>query len=264
MGVMRPICVVLLSVMGWMAGQGPTDTNAAEFRIETEIFLDDAKEAAVETLTIFSDGVVYDFVRTGTEEITVFDQDRDRFVMLDTKRRVKTVLTLDDLLNYVAQMKTSLSDEDRSFLLGDEIKIEVGEDGWLTLSNGSVTYHVEGVEPKAKEAVNHYRQFADWYARLNALRPGNSPPFARLQVNSELAARGLIPKTIERTITHRRGLQEKKQVVRSQHLANWRLSQTDRQSIDRAGRCLADFTDVPLREYLQLPEEDADERVTSR
>ncbi len=261
---MRSMCVVLLCGWGCLASQVPTSVSAEEFRIETEIFVDDAKEASGETLTIFSEGIVYDFVRKGNEEITVFDQARDRFVMLDTKRRVKTVLTLDDLLNYVAQLRASLNDEDRSFLLGDEMKVEVGEDGWLTLSNGSVTYRVEGEEPKAKEAVANFRQFADWYARLNSLRPGNSPPFARMQVNSELAARGLIPKTIERTITQRRGLQEKKQVIRSQHIPNWRLSQTDRSHIDRAGRCLADYTDVSLREYLQLPEEPSGEQVTRR
>lgn len=261
---MRSMCVVLLCSVGWLAGQIPAGVRAEEFRIETDIFIDDDKVAAAETLTIFSEGVVYDFVRTGAEEVTVFDQARNRFVLLDTKRRVKTVLALDDLLNYVAQMKVSLSDADRSYLLGDEMKTEVGEDGWLTLSNGSVTYRVEGEEPKSKEAVAGYRQFADWYARLNSLRAGNSPPFARLQVNAELAARGLIPKTIERTITTRRGLQEKKQVIRSQHLANWRLSQTDRSHIDRAGRYLADFADVSLREYLQLPEETADVEETSR
>lgn len=261
---MRSICVVLLCGWGWLASSIPASAKAEEFRIETEVFVDDAKTSAVDTLTIFSEGVVYDFVRSGAEEITVFDQARNRFVLLDTKRQVKTVLSLDDLLNYVAQMRASLSDEDRNFLLGDEMKANVGDDGWLTLSNGSVTYRVEGEEPKAKAAVSEYRQFADWYARLNSLRPGNTPPFARLQLNSEVASRGWIPKTIERTITQRRGLQEKKQVVRSQHIPNWRLSQTDRHQIDRAGRCLADYTDVSLRDYLKLPEESAGEQITSR
>ena len=45
-----------------------------EFRIETDVFVDEQKEPIVETLTIFSDGVVYDFLLTGVEEITLFDR----------------------------------------------------------------------------------------------------------------------------------------------------------------------------------------------
>jgi len=64
----------------------------------------------------------------------------------------------------------------------------------------------------------------------------------------------LIPKTIERTISDRKIFQDKKQIVRSQHLANWRLSNTDRKSIDRAGTYLATFPTVTFREYIQLPD----------
>ena len=149
---------------------------------------------------------------------------------------MKTELTLDGILTYVAQMKTQLSEGDREFLLGEEMKAVTDDEGWLTLSNGRVTYRVEGIDAEvARKRSLEYQQFADWYARLNAMRQGNSPPFARIQLNSELAARGLIPKTIERTIVQKRGLQDKKQTLRSQHLANWRLSQTDRKQIDRAG-----------------------------
>jgi hypothetical protein len=229
--------------------------SAEEFRIETDVFVDDGKEPAVQTLTIFTDGVVYDFLLTGVEEVTVFDGDRNRLVLLDTKRKVKTELTLDGILTYIAQMKAHLSEGDQEFLLGQEMKSVTDDEGWLSLSNGRVSYRAEGTTPKSKDAASEYQQFADWYARLNAMRQGNSPPFARIQLNSELASRGLIPKTIERTIVQKRGLQDKKQTLRSQHLANWRLSQTDRKQIDRAGTYLADFPQVSFREYVQLPEE---------
>ena len=46
----------------------------------------------------------------------------------------------------------------------------------------------------------------------------------------------------------------KRQTVRSQHLANWRLSNTDRKGIDRVGTYLSTFPTVTFREYLALPE----------
>ena len=251
---MRATRFVLRGVMLVAIGCFPFRCAGEEFRLETDVFVDGGKEPAVQTLTIFSEGVVYDFLFTGVEEITVFDRDRNRLVLLDTKRKVKTELTLDSILTYVAQMKAHLSEGNQEFLLGEEMKATKDEEGWLSLTNGQVTYRAEGVTPKSKEAAVEYQQFADWYARLNAMRRGNSPPFARIQLNSELASRGLIPKTIERTIVQKRGLQEKKQTLRSQHLANWRLSQTDRKQIDRAGTCLADFADVSFRDYVQLPE----------
>lgn len=237
---------------------------AEDFRIETDVFVDDGKEPVVQTRTIFADGIVYDFLLTGVEEITVFDLDRKRLVLLDTQRKVKTELSLEGILSYVAQMRVQLTDGNHEFLLAAEMKATDAEDGWLELTNGRVTYRAEGTAPKSKETAAAYQQFADWYARLNAMREGNPPPFARIQLNAELASRGLIPQTIERTIVQKRSLPEKKQVLRSQHLANWRLSQTDRKQIDRAGMYLADFSAVSFREYLNLPEPDAAQEAAGK
>jgi hypothetical protein len=237
---------------------------AGEFRIETDVFVDDGKEPAVATLTIFSEGVVYDFLLTGVEEITVFDQQRQRLVLLDTKRKVKTELTFDSVLEYVAQMKVQLSEANRETFLAEQLDIRSDEAEWLTLTNGDVTYRAEGTSPKFPEAATEYQLFADWYARLNAMREGNPPPFARIRLNAELASRGLVPKTIERTIVQKRGLQQKTQTLRSQHLANWRLSQTDRKQIDRAGTYLVSFADVPFPEYLQLPAAATDSATQDR
>ncbi len=231
---------------------------AQEFRIDTDVFVGDQKEPVVETLTIFTQGIVYDFLLTGVEEITLFDRDRNRLVLMDTQRKVQTELTMDSILSYVAQLKAQLNDAQREFLLSENSDAASEDEGWVTLSNERVTYRAEGIKPKENSAVLEYQQFADWYARLNAMRPGNLPPFLRIQLNSEMAKRGLIPKTVERTITTTRGLKENKQTLRSQHLANWRLSNTDRRSIDRAGTYLATYPTVTFREYFQLPDMAAD------
>jgi len=240
-------------------GAMPRDCLGQEFRVETDVFVDDQKDPIVETLTIFADGVVYDFLLTGVEEITLFDPLRNRLVLMDTERHVKTELSLDSILTFAAEMKSQLTDAQRDFLLGEKMTTSVDDDGWIKLSNDRVTYRAEGIEPKTREIAVEYQQFADWYARLNAMRRGNLPPFARIQLNADLAGKGLIPKTIERTIVHKQGLKQHRQVLRSQHLINWRLSHTDRKLIDRAGTCLATFNTVPLREYIRLPEAGAED-----
>ena len=102
------------------------------------------------------------------------------------------------------------------------------------------------------EVVAAFRYFADQFARLNALRPGNLPPGARLELNKALAERKLLPLEIARTIPPANPLVNplaKKLVVRSRHLPNWSLSGEDRKKIDRAGTYLAQFSSVSFEEY---------------
>lgn len=241
--------LTIVLILGWF---GATPGMAREFRIETDVFVGKQKEPVSETLTIFRNGVVYDFLLTGVEEITLFDRDRNRLVLIDTQRKVKTTLSMDDIVTFVAKMKAQLADKQQGFLVDGSSDVVIEDDGWLKLANERVTYRSKCVKPKEKATALAYQEFADWYARLNAMR-GNLPPFLRIRLNSEIAKRGLIPKTIERTINIQGSLTGKKQVVRSQHLANWRLSKTDQKRIDRAGTYLTTFPTVPFREYVGLP-----------
>ena len=245
-----PIFVAPLAVMLTTC----LNVSAEEFRIDTDVFVDEEVEPVIETLTIFSDGIVYDFLLNGVEEITLFDRKRQRLVLMDTQRRVKTELSTDSILGFVAQMQAHLNEAQRAFLLAEELEINSEDEEWISLGNDRVAYRAKGTKPKMHEAALEYHQFADWYARLNAMRVGNLPPFARIRLNDELAKRGLIPKTVERTVTRKKGLKEIKQTLRSQHLANWRLSSNDRKLIDKAGTYMAAFPTVSFREYLELPE----------
>ena len=244
-------CLFLTPVLmfGWCAAR---PGRAQEFRMETDVFVEDAKEPVGETLTIFSNGLVYDFLLTGIEEITLFDRKRSRLVLMDTQRKVKTVLTMEDIVTFVANMKAQLSDDQRGYLVSEANSAVIEEDGWLKVATERVVYRAECIKPRDKSTALEYQEFADWYARLNAMR-GSFPPFLRIHLNSEIAKRGLIPKTIERTVHDDNILTGRKQVVRSHHLANWRLSKTDRKRIDTAGTYLTTYPTVTLREYLRLP-----------
>jgi hypothetical protein len=220
-----------------------------DFRIETDVFVDGEKEPVNETLTIFTNGVVYDFLLTGVQEITLFDPARNRLVLMDTQRKIQTVLTMDSILEFMAQMKVHLGE--RKFLLPESTEV-TDEDGWLKLANDRIVYRAQCIEPPHQAMALEYQEFADWYARLNAVRPHNMPPFLRIRLNSEMAKQGLLPKTIERTVHHKKIFQDERLIVRSQHLANWRLSNTDRKMIDRAGQYLSSFPIVSFREYFRL------------
>jgi hypothetical protein len=70
-----------------------------------------------------------------------------------------------------------------------------------------------------------------------------------LELNQALAERDQVPEEVELTIESERHLLGNKLVIRSQHMFNWILSNTDRQRIETAGNHMADFQPVSLQEY---------------
>jgi hypothetical protein len=233
------------AALGWAA-------EVREFRVETDVFVNGQKKPVAQNLTVFTSGLVYDFPLSGPGEVAVLDPQRGRFVLLDTSRKVKATLTTQELLEFAASMKVQAADADG--LLGFAVRPQFEQTfdeqgGWLTLGSKWITYRLKGSPPKDPTLVETYRQFADWYARLNATRPGNLPPYARLELNRVTAERGLIPEQVELTVVPNNRLVGRTLVVRSTHLVNWRLSNTDRQRIEEAGDHLVNFQTVKFSEF---------------
>ncbi len=236
----------------------PTSVAAQDFRIDTELFVGDEKAPAAEMLTIFSQGMVYDFLLTGQEEITLLDTVRGRFTLLDPARKVKCGLSVQEVLEQTLSLESlAVESKDALFAFAAAPRFETAaeeatENGQpivrLSLSARPLEYAIVARPTDRPEVVAAFRYFADQFARLNALRPGNLPPGARLEVNKALAERKLLPIEITRTIPPANPL-AKKLVVRSRHLPNWSLSGEDRKKIDRAGTYLAEFASVSFEEF---------------
>jgi hypothetical protein len=246
---------------------------AQDFRVDSEIFVDEEQQPFAETLTIFSGGRVYDFLLGDAEEITIFEPARGQFTLLDPSRKLRCTLASQELLDYVQELnKAALAS--KSPLFADaanptfETKSEQVEGGGMqrtrvTLKSKLITYEAIGKEPEQVATAEAFQQFADWYARLNALRGGGLPPAPRLALNKELAERKMLPDEIVRT-TSQPGLRDKTLTVRSQHLFNWTLSVADRDRIEKAGDYLARFQAVSFKEFRTLPDKPAAEKTTRR
>ena len=244
---------MLLAVLPTLLVAG-VSTAAEELRIDTDIYVGNQGDPLAQNVTLFSGGLVYDFCLTGTEEITVFDPDRGRFVILDPQRKVKAVVTTRKLLEFTAAIQVKAREVAGVFAFAADpqfVRDDDQEDGWLTLTGGPLTYRARCVTPKSPALVARYRAFADWSARLNAIRPGSLPPFARMELNAAIADEGKLPREVELTIQPQKRLLGRKLTIRSQHLLNWRLSQTDRKRIEAAGKDLAEFETVTWERYEQ-------------
>lgn len=238
--VLSPICT------GQLPGQ--------DFRVDTDVYLGDDKETFSEHLTLFRGSVVYDFEVKGSEEITILDlQKKDgEIVLLDVKRRKRADLTTKELLDFSARIKAIGINNHAEDLVAPNFEVTFDETlSSLELVSRKITYRVIGIKPTDPSIATRYREFTDWYARLNSMRPPNPPHFGRLELNSELANRGLLPQDIERTILLGR-LFSKPQKARSHHVVGTSISGTDRRRIDEAGGYLVSFDKVSPAEYMQL------------
>lgn len=235
----------------------PTIVAAQDFRVDSELFLDQDKKPALEMLTVFSSGKVYDFRLTDPPETTVFDPVRGQFTLLDETRRVKASVTTQELLDFSLALESHAAQQrDKLFAFCAAPKFEASEsevaDGSLPtielrLAAKPLTYVARGQKVDKPEAVKAYRQFTDWCARINATRPGNLPPGARLALNQALAERELLP--LEITRTSYSGALGRKLELKSQHRVNWTLSGEDQKKIERASDMMATFTEVSYNDY---------------
>ena len=233
---------------------------ALDFRVETDVFLGtDNKDPIAENLTLFSDGQVYDFLLSGSPEITIYDPSRGQFKLLDTERKLRSSVSTQHLLEMLEGMESHIVKGNDTFLRAMvnpkfETKVEEFDDNGetrvrITMSSKEITYKVVGERPQHAEAVHAYRQFADYFSRFNAVRLGGLPPGARLALDQALAERSLIPIEIERTDS----APGRKLEVKSRHLINWILSKQDRQRITEAGNYLAEFKELDFDEHRLMP-----------
>lgn len=241
---------VMLSL--WVSLLVANHVQADDFLVETDIFVGMANEPAVQTRTLFASGVVYDFMLTGSQEIVIFDPKRGKFVLLDRGHRVQTALANEEILKFTAGIQAASQEK------GDEVFFQRNwsltfdeKTGWLELSGEHLQYRAKGIPPEDAGAARQYREFADWYARLNAMRQGNIPPFARIELNRALLNRGLLPTEIERTISVA-SVPKRKYVVHSRHLAQWGLSNTDHKRIQDASELRATLEEIPFLEYRKV------------
>jgi hypothetical protein len=242
----------------------PGLASAQDFRIDTEVFVGplDKKDIqpAWETLTIFANDMVYDFLLAQKREIALLDPLRGRFTLLDESRKVKASLSTEEVLAYVLSFDSHAAEsQDPLFAFAanpqfESSSEEVHENGQslvrITLTGQPLSYVALGQKPQHPQSVRAYRQFADWFARLNSARPGNLPPAARMVLNQTLADQGLLPLEVTRTIVSSGTFgREKTLEVKTRHLVNWTLSGEDRKRIEHAGDCLARFQDVSFDQY---------------
>ena len=205
------------SVLAWAAlacvplGAAPAAAEVpCTMRVESQLFADGESEPMARSLTVFRDGVAWDFLELSpapaeadtaaptVREIVLHDPARERVVVIDPARHVKTEI------GFIRLERLSVSLANWARPTDDKLVRWAGSPDFggcfsetedrLELIGPRVRYAVAHVPAPSSEAAAAYRRFADTALLLKALlHPGGIPPFPRLAVNRRLEAAGALP-----------------------------------------------------------------------
>jgi hypothetical protein len=229
-------------------------TVADEFKVENAVYVSTQEKAVSQSTTIFHGGAVYDFL-TEPAEVAIFEKTGNRFILVDVARRTRTELSTENVTTFTQRLQqraAKSADPLVKFLA--EPKFEEQYDaarGELTLGSPLVSYRLVLAAEANQEAVEQYREFSDWYARLNTLLvPGSRPPFGRLAANAALAKRQAMASQVFLTISPPQLSPGKPATtIRSEHRLVRPLAPADLQRVARLRAVLTDLKLVSFEQY---------------
>lgn len=238
-------------------------------RVETELFAQGASEPAARSLTLFRDGVAWDFLelpvagedekdeRMELAEIVLHDPARERLVVIDPVRNVKTqveAVRLERLGVSLAKWARGSDDRLIRWAGGPDFTSGLTEkDRTIELAGPRVRYAVTHDAAPSPGAAAAYRQFADSAVLLRALlHPGGVPPFPRLAINREIEEARGIPTEVTLEIEPRLGpLGGRGDRLRSVHKLHPRLLGSDIERIEAAESQAAAAEAVELAAFVE-------------
>jgi len=251
----RKYTALLIAILATAVTASSDDLRADDFRVETQVHRGEEAKAISSNTTLFCAGAIYDFPSNG-DQVTIFDPKDSRIVLLDTKRRLRTELTVDQVLDFSQRLRDWAQTQDDPLLrFAIEPRFEQdfdSESRRMRFSSRWISYEVKTLPAASQGVADQYRMFCDVYAHLNALTnpAGSVPPFARIEVNRQLAQVGNLPAEIHLTIPSRSGGPEVKMSTR--HRYHESLSKGDLSQVDKAALHNANFRTVNLRAYRGL------------
>ena len=267
----------LLTLLVAFACSLPLQAAAEELtmRVETEIFAAGGEKPVARSLTLFVDGIAWDFLElprsaAGQEgsragdaadsmqlaELVLHDPARDRVIVVDPVRHVKTqvdAIQLERLSVSLATWARGADDKLVRWAGGPDFAEGLTEkEDTLELVGPRVRYAVAYAEAPTPEAAGTYRRFADTAILLKALlHPGGIPPFPRLALNRRLEAAKALPAEVTLEIEPRlTPLAGRADRLRSLHHPHPRLLAADMKRIEDAEAQVAAAESVTLAAFV--------------
>lgn len=230
-----------------------------QFRIESQVYSGDSPAPVSENVTLFDNGIVYDFQMSGNanatpSEIVIFDERKRELTLMDVNRKIAWTVADLRLLKMVDQLRREAVNNDRASFLVNEPFTET--DDWssdhVLLESNSFQYKLTGKRPANESILPRYNEFLDQFTRLSASDPKRLPPFPRLMLNKTIKNHGWIPTEVQVQVKPNSFFKEAFSAT-SKHVLVMSLSEADRERIKFARKCWMEFESSNLVEYRQIP-----------
>ncbi len=231
---------------------------AQEFRIESQVYMEDAPLPISQNVTVFSQGIVYDFQLSDEStprplEIVIYDSRQRKIVLIDPARTMKHEFHDVRLIKILESVRSKTLEDNRSSFLVKEVYEE--EADWsshsVTLTSPTITYQYVGKQPENVAVLPAYLSFIDVFTQLNATDPHKFPPFPRMRLNQSIRQLGWLPSEVKVSIKPN-GLMKNGLNAKSKHVLINKLSKKDRERIALAKQHWLQFKQVDLVEYRGL------------
>ncbi|MDA1014998.1 MAG: hypothetical protein O3A00_11180 [Planctomycetota bacterium] len=229
-----------------------------DYRVYTKVY--DVREPAnndskppviARSLTIFHAGKTYDYLHS-LSEVIIFDPNNHRFLVLNTQKRMATIVDFDvirrklevrttEMRNHIAELRESgdANVEEIARALQAQLApifAQTYDNGTLALTSPYCRYRVRCASVDKPDALKRYLHYADWTARLNCvLNPNAMFPEPRLALNESLRKLGRMPTEVELTARDERTIQ-----LKAEHKISWQLESQDRSLIHTWEQMLKD------------------------
>jgi hypothetical protein len=243
-------------LVGWSIA--PDETNAQEFRLDSQVYSGDSTEPVSQNVTLFSPKLVCDFLMSNDVdpkpiEIVVFDTRQKLIVLLDPVRKMRVEIPDLQLMKLTDALRRETLQNDRAkFLVNDQYEEDSDLSGnWFTLTSPTIQYRIKGNRPQDETIIPAYLDFLDHFTRLSSSDPKRIPPFPRMRLNRTIKSLGWIPSEVQITVNKNELFRESFKAT-SKHSVTNGLTSSDREMINNAKELWTEFSAVDLTEYRGL------------
>jgi hypothetical protein len=235
----RRTVLIALPAMALIASatvQAQTPVAAkADFRMRTDIYLDETKPPVHSTQLIFTNSQ-YIEVDEDNGRYKVIDPMKGRITLLDSNRKSMIHLEMQNVEHRLGQALAQLDPKtNQMFACDGELQNEGG--GYFSIGNNIKRYKFKPSQVDRDIAIS-YGDFANWSVRIKALYPPAEPPQIRLRMNELLMEESQIPEETRLILKNKEG---RSQEVVARLILTQGLAANDRSHVARIYQWMQEY-----------------------
>jgi hypothetical protein len=166
-----------------------------EFRIDTDVYLDQSKPPVSSTKTIFLRNRIIDWDDAKRRMLSI-DLASQQIELADFSTQRRCRIDMRVLESRMSNLRSQLTPEQVQAWSSTAQPVPDGE-GYERIQSGNLMYRFKAIHPKHPQMAIDYSEFANWTVQVSAIYPPYKPPLLRMQLNDFLAEQQRLPMEVQ-------------------------------------------------------------------